>query len=146
MKFIKSILPLVSLLLLLGAGISCKKNSEAGKADESAQPESTVENAPTTLEPSTFASEMKKNNAVVVDLRFPVEFEQGHIDGAININFFDPKFKDNILALDKTKKYYLYAKADAQTKRTGIFMRQNGFTDVNVMKGGWEAWKESQKK
>ncbi|MEP6795763.1 MAG: rhodanese-like domain-containing protein [Saprospiraceae bacterium] len=146
MKFIKSIFPLVSLLLLLSAGMSCKKSSDAGKAEEGAKPESTVENAPTSLEPSAFGSEMKKNNAVIVDLRFPVEFEQGHIDGAININFFDPQFKNNILALDKSKKYYLYSKADAQTKRTGIFMRQNGFTDVNVMKGGWEAWKESQKK
>lgn len=146
MKFAKSIIPFISLLLLLNAGMSCKKSGDAAKPEEGAQPESSVENAPTSLEPATFASEMKKNNAVIVDLRFPVEFEQGHIDGAININFFDPKFKDNILTLDKTKKYYLYAKADAQTKRTGIFMRQNGFTDVNVMKGGWEAWKESQKK
>lgn len=145
MKFLKSILPLVSLLLLLNAGMSCKKSSEAGKAEAPTQPETTIENAPTSLEPTAFGNEMKKNNAVILDLRFPVEFEQGHIDGAININFFDPKFKDNILALDKSKKYYLYSKADAQTNRTGIFMHQNGFKDVNAMKGGWEAWKESQK-
>ncbi len=146
MKFIKSILPLISLLLLFSTGISCKKSSEAAKAEEPAQSETTIENAPTSLEPTAFGSEMKKNNAVIIDLRFPIEFQQGHIEGAININFFDPKFKDNILALDKSKKYYLYSKADPQTTRTGIFMRQNGFTDVNAMKGGWEAWKESDQK
>ncbi|HZV68145.1 MAG TPA: rhodanese-like domain-containing protein [Saprospiraceae bacterium] len=144
MKFSKSIIPFISLILLLSLGTSCKKSGD-GKPED-AVPENKVENAAPALEPQDFQDEMKRSGAVIVDIRFPAEYEQGHIDGAININFFDGKFKDNILALDRSKKYLLYSKADSQTKRAGIFMRENGFTDVVVMKGGWEAWKESQKK
>lgn len=146
MKFTKSIIFLFSLLLLLSGSMSCKKSADVAKPEEGAKPETVVENGPTNLEPAAFQNEMKSSNSVILDLRFPIEFEQGHIDGALNVNFFDPKFKDTILALDKTKKYFLYSKADAQTKRTGIFMRENGFKDVSAMKGGWEAWKESQHK
>ncbi|MEO6132841.1 MAG: rhodanese-like domain-containing protein [Saprospiraceae bacterium] len=146
MKFLKSTIPLVFFILLLTEGMSCKKTTEVGKAGDEKQMENPSEPAPNELEPADFGDKMKKSGAAIIDLRFPVEFEQGHIDGAININFFDPQFRTNILALDKTKKYFLYSKADPQTKRAGIFMRQNGFTDVNYVKGGWEAWKESEKK
>ena len=44
------------------------------------------------LDKETFASRMKKNSAVIIDVRMPQEFEQGHIEGAINIDFFGPEF------------------------------------------------------
>ncbi|MEP6646164.1 MAG: rhodanese-like domain-containing protein [Saprospiraceae bacterium] len=146
MKFLKTIITLVSFILLVATGMSCKKSVEASKAETETQTENSSEPQAKALEPSEFGDEMKKNGAIIVDLRFPQEFEQGHIDGAINVNFFDPKFQENILKLDKTKKYFLYSKAEPQTKRAGIYMRQNGFTDVNYVKGGYEAWKESGKK
>src|SRR6185295_77435 len=100
MKFMKSIIPLFSLFLLLSIGISCKKSSESGKPEAGSTSEIVVEDAAPALEPGSFKDEMKGSNTVIIDMRFPVEYEQGHIDGAININFFDGKFKDNILALD----------------------------------------------
>src|SRR5690349_668533 len=62
------------------------------------------------LDKDQFSAEMNKSGAVLIDLRMPQEFEQGHIEGAININFFDPEFKYKLLELDKDKSYFIYDK------------------------------------
>ena len=144
MNYNKSFIPFICLMILISIGTSCKNTS--GKTEEGTETAKSGEETAAGLEPAAFESDMKKSGAVILDLRFPADFEQGHIDGAININFFDGNFQTNILKLDRSKKYFLYSKGDAQTHRAGIFMKQNGFTDVSVMKGGWEAWKENEKK
>lgn len=94
------------------------------------------------LEKEKFASDMKKSGAVLIDVRMPQEFEQGHIEGAININFFDPEFKFKLLELNKQKKYYLYCKNETRSYRSMKFMETNDFKNVYILKGGYEKWKE----
>ena len=142
----KTIIALISFILVLSIGISCKNASGTEKQEEETSTEKKSSEPAPALETADFAADMQRSGAVIVDLRFPAEFEQGHIEGAININFMDGNFQTNILQLDKTKKYYLYSKGEAHTHRAGIYMKQNGFTDVSTLKGGWEAWKENEKK
>lgn len=92
------------------------------------------------LEKEAFASAIKRGNAMLIDVRSPAEFEQGHIDKAININFFDPEFKHKILELKRTKEYYLYGKNEVTSYRTMEFMKSNDFPEVYILKGGWESW------
>lgn len=92
------------------------------------------------LEKEAFASAIKRGNAVLIDVRSPAEFEQGHIDKAININFFDPEFKHKILDLKRTKEYYLYGKNEVTAYRTMEFMKTNEFPEVYILKDGWEGW------
>jgi len=146
MNYTRSFISFISLFLVISVGMSCKDSSDSKKADDEVQSENTADNAPMSLEASVFAIEMKKKGAVIVDLGYPTEFEQGHIEGAININFFEPGFQSKVLELDKNKKYFLYGKNDTRTKRTGTLMKQNGFNEVYTLKGGWEAWKENEKK
>lgn len=146
MIYIRSFFTVISLLLLISAGISCKDSSVVKNTDEEVKPEIVDENESTWLAPSAFAREMKKSGAVIIDLGFPADFEQGHIEDAININFFEPGFQAKILELDKNKKYFIYSNNESRTKRTGIYMKQNGFTEIYTLKGGWEAWKENEKK
>jgi rhodanese-related sulfurtransferase len=70
----------------------------------------------------------------------PGEFEQGHIEGAININFFDPEFKYKLLELNKSKKYYLYCKNETRSYRSMKFMEDNDFKNVYMLEGGYEDW------
>jgi len=92
------------------------------------------------LDKDQFSIEMKKGDAVILDIRMPQEFEQGHIEGAININFFDPQFKYKVLDLDREKSYFIYDKGEAKSFRTMKYMESNGFTKVRMLKGGWKEW------
>lgn len=92
------------------------------------------------LDKDQFTTEMKKGGTVLVDLRMPQEFEQGHIEGAININFFDPEFKYKLLELDKNKSYCIYDKGEAKSFRAMKYMEDNGFTKVRMLKGGYKEW------
>ena len=116
--------------------IACKSNSD--QADANGAP--IADESQRILEKDAFAAAIKKRNAVVVDVRYPQEFEQGHIEDAININFFDTEFKWKILELDKDKKYYLYCKNENRSYRAMKFMEENGYKHVYMLKGGYENW------
>ena len=92
------------------------------------------------LEPAEFVKDSRKGSAVLIDIRLPQEFEQGHAEGATNISFFDGEFKTKLLSLDRNKKYYLYAKADSHTRMAAAFMNFNEFKEVYALKGGYNAW------
>ena len=94
------------------------------------------------LDAETFKDEMDNRGAVLIDVRMPGEFDQGHIEGAINMNFFDPMFKFDLLKLDRDKKYYLYCKNESRSRMTAAFMNFNDFPKVYVLQGGYEEWKE----
>ena len=140
MKYMKSILSLITLVLVISIGISCKNSTEAKKAEDGVQKDNNSDSPDIALEPVDFAKAMKRSGAVIVDLRFPVDYQNNHIEDAINVNFFDADFQGKMAAMDKSKKYFLYGKGDAETKRTCTFMRQNGFNDAFWLKGGWDAW------
>ena len=46
-------------------------------------------------------------NFVILDVRTPQEFQSGHIQGAINIDFYAPDFPQQLDKLDKSKVYVL---------------------------------------
>lgn len=115
---------------------ACKSNSE--QADAQGAP--IVDESERMLDKETFASGIKKKNAVIVDLRYPHEFEQSHIPGAININFFDGQFKWKILELDRNNRIYLYGKTENTSYRAMKFLEENGFKKVFYLKDGYQEW------
>jgi rhodanese-related sulfurtransferase len=138
-------LPLIACLLfsITLSTLSCKDGST--KPSDSA----IVDDELKKLDKDQFTIEMKKGSAIILDLRMPQEFEQGHIEGAINISFFDPEFKYKLLELDRDKSYYLYDKGEAKSFRAMKYMEDNGFAKVRMLKGGWKEWstvKEEEEK
>ena len=147
MNLMKSFISIFSLVLVICVGMACKKPGAEVKSEETVtETEKTINYDEISLDPAAFGTEIKKGNAVVIDLGYPTDYEQAHIDGAININFFEEGFQEKILLLEKDKKYYLYSKNEALTKRTAAHMKQNGFAEVYFLKGGWEAWQQSEQK
>lgn len=136
-------LAIVVSFLVFGA-FACKNASDT-KEDVSVEETtsgSTYKEAPF-MEPAEFREGMQRRKAVLLDVRMPPEFEQGHIKEAININFFDPDFKNQLLELDKNKVYYIYCKNDQRSERAAEFLLQNDYPEVYVLKGGYEAWVEA---
>lgn len=79
-------------------------------------------------------------NGLLLDVRTPEEFEEGHIEGATLINFFDPDFADQIEKLDKTRAVYVYCKAGGRSARAMQMMNELGFLEVYNLSGGYGAW------
>ena len=92
------------------------------------------------LGPAQLTALINRDNALVVDVRPIVDFEKGHIAGSKNVQMsqFDPENKQ--LAPAKALPVVLVCKvgqtADAAAKR----LRKAGFTNVNLLEGGIQAW------
>ncbi len=79
---------------------------------------------------------------VLLDIRRPSEFNSGHIEGAINLDYYDEGFRDDLDMMDKGKTYLIYCRTANRTGKTMPVMQDLGFGDVYNMAGGISAWKD----
>ncbi|MDH5599016.1 MAG: rhodanese-like domain-containing protein [Cyclobacteriaceae bacterium] len=90
-----------------------------------------------------FKQGMTENpNAVVLDVRSPQEFMSGCIEGAENVNIFNPGFFDTIESLDKTKAYYIYCRSGNRSAQACHIMGQMGFQELYNLDMGLFDWNE----
>lgn len=81
--------------------------------------------------------------AVVIDVRTPAEFDDGHIPNSLLIDFYHPAFQNKILELPKNQNYYLYCRSGNRSFYAGNFMLQNGFKSVHHLKDGIISWDDN---
>jgi rhodanese-related sulfurtransferase len=86
-----------------------------------------------------------KKKSMVVDVRTPEEVSEGHLVGALNINFLGENFANEIQHLDKKKTYLLYCRSGNRTRKAADLMQKSGFKNVYMLEGGITAWKEAGK-
>ena len=97
------------------------------------------------LETKDFSAKIEATaNAIVLDVRTPGEFKEGFIKNAINIDYNDTGFEEQINKLDKTKPYFVYCLSGGRSGSAASFMRENGFKQVYELKGGMMAWRNNQ--
>ena len=77
---------------------------------------------------------------VVLDVRTPAEFTDGHLADAINIDFYEADFADSLKALDRDVPYVLYCRSGNRSATAAQIMRDLGFTEVYEVDGGILAW------
>lgn len=93
------------------------------------------------LKPAKANSFAKLNNSVFLDVRTPEEFNQGHIDQSIHINFYDSDFEEQLIKLDKSKSYIVYCKSGMRSNKATKLMTKLGFKNTANLLGGYMAWK-----
>jgi rhodanese-related sulfurtransferase len=69
-------------------------------------------------------------DAVIIDVRTPEEFAQGHLDGAINLDVESGAFESGLADLDPSATYAVYCRSGRRSAMAADVMAQNGFTDV----------------
>ena len=79
-------------------------------------------------------------DVVVIDVRTPEEFAEGHIEGAEMIDFYADTFAAEIAALDPDETYLLYCRSGNRSGQTATMMEQLGFEQVYDMDGGVNAY------
>ena len=86
---------------------------------------------------------INKENAFVVDLRTPVEFNSGTIAGAVNLQP-DNVDKDNSLFKANERDYIiLVCKLGSSSNSVGGRLIKQGFQNVNILSGGIQGWVQS---
>ena len=87
-------------------------------------------------------SMLKNSDAIILDVRTPQEFAEGHIPGAININFHDPGFEAALDTLNKEKQYEVYCRSGNRSGKSIDLMTKKGFKRIHHLKGGMLEWEE----
>ena len=80
-------------------------------------------------------------DALLLDVRTPGEFQQGHLANAKLLDFNDPSFEDKLTALDKTKRYHVYCAVGGRSHAAFERMQSLGFRHVVELDGGVNAWR-----
>ena len=93
--------------------------------------------------PQDFQIGLQKDTAaVLLDVRRPTEFAEGHIKGAINIDWLDiENFKVQAQKLDINKTYFIYCRSGKRSNAAAREMAKRGFK-VFDLQGGILLWKQ----
>ena len=96
-----------------------------------------------TLNPQEFAQAASSDtSAVVLDVRQPQEYAEGHLSGAANLNWLDQEaFAAGEQRLDRSRTYYVYCRSGRRSHAAAQKMQADGFRVVD-MRGGILRWTE----
>lgn len=101
-------------------------------------------NSKTKLAPTEFSEKIKTvPTALLIDVRTPGEFSDGHLQNAINIDWIGDNFDSQIATLDKSTPILVYCLSGKRSAAAASKMRGDGFKEVYEMQGGITNWKNS---
>ena len=78
-----------------------------------------------TSEPIKVGSE-----TIVIDVRTPAEYSEGHLDGAVNIDVQDANFGTILSQLPTDGEYVVYCRSGNRSAQAVEIMKAAGFTNV----------------
>jgi len=84
---------------------------------------------------------MKKGPILVLDVREPEEYEEGHIPGAILAPISD--FMNHMHHIKKDKHYYVVCHSGARSQTVSEYLGKLGYQVTNVM-GGMSTYRGQQ--
>ncbi len=93
-----------------------------------------------TVSPQQLVQHVNQSNALVIDLRDPKDYRQGHITGARNIPYADLKDKVGELQSKKEEPVILVCGLGQYAGAAGKMLHQIGFKKVLRLSGGVNAW------
>ncbi len=82
----------------------------------------------------------KVKDHYLLDVRSSNEFSNGHIPGAMNIDWTTQTFRNRIEELDTTKPIFIYCSTGARSNVAADYLRNYGFSSVTELKDGLSAW------
>ena len=97
-----------------------------------------------TVDVITLNSWLESTEAIILDVREPYEYQEGHINGAINIPLSAILVEIDQIKDIQGKKIVLQCKVGGRSMRACQLLQAEGFThDVWNLEGGINAWKEA---
>ena len=84
--------------------------------------------------------EMQDTDYTLIDVRTTEEYESGHIQNALNFDFYSESFQKDILTLEKNSQIILYCRTQNRSTKTADFLKENGYREIKVIEGGITSW------
>jgi rhodanese-related sulfurtransferase len=117
------------LILLIGAS-ACPSSAEAA--------------AMQTISPRQFKALLDRYqgdpDVVLLDVRTPKEFESGHIQGALLLDYYSTDYVERLKALDKAKTYLIYCRSGNRSGKSLAIFEKLGFQRAYHMDSGVIGW------
>jgi len=85
-----------------------------------------------------FSNEVLGPDDLLIDVRTPGEFAEGHFEGAVNIDWMSEDFIDSWDTIPKGGKVYLYCKKGGRSAMAAEVLDSLGYQVVDLT-GGWDA-------
>ena len=82
------------------------------------------------------------NKPLLIDVRTPSEFANGHIEGAINMPHKMLKGQLALLSDAKYKKIVLYCHSGTRANYAKKLLKKSGFKQLDHLAGDYKAWKK----
>jgi rhodanese-related sulfurtransferase len=133
----KTILLLLLSTLLVLATSACRKGETVSPSGPAGSRDISISEAEALLKSG--------QKIVVLDVRTPEEFADGHLPGATNLNFNAPGFKDVLGALNRDTTYLVHCQAGGRSARATAAMKELGFKSVLHMNEGFSEWEAAGK-
>ncbi|MFC2020902.1 rhodanese-like domain-containing protein [Chloroflexota bacterium] len=127
----------LSVLLLIGTVLA---GGCAGSATLAPETSTQVEDVSALEAHALIRNNLNNPDFLILDVRTPEEFAAGHIEGAINTDFYEGAFRDELDALDKNKDYLLHCRSGSRSQRTLDIMVELEFAHIYHMTGGIIEW------
>lgn len=93
---------------------------------------------------SVLVEENKDNpDFIILDIRTSKEYSDGHLECAVNLDFYQDDFQEKIENGDKGKKYLICCGSGVRGSKVLKSMQDAGYLEVYNMLGGVMMWKQS---
>jgi rhodanese-related sulfurtransferase len=89
------------------------------------------------IDADQFRAGIAAGNVQILDIRTPDELREGKIDGAININFYDADFREQVAKLDRNIPVYVYCRSGGRSQKAMEVLKELGFSVVYELLGGY---------
>lgn len=80
---------------------------------------------------------------IIVDVRTPQEFAEGHLSKALNIDVKNETFEGELAKLDKSKTYLVHCRSGARSTRSLKSWKALGFTKIYHLDSGYLGWEKA---
>jgi rhodanese-related sulfurtransferase len=82
-------------------------------------------------------------NIVVLDIRSKEEFDRGHLENAILLDYSQTSFPSEIEKLNKDKRYIIIDSNGRKSMNTLELMKELRIEKAHAVKGGYEEWQKT---
>lgn len=84
-----------------------------------------------------------KEGGLLIDIRTPGEYQQGHIEGSLLIDFYAKDYKNNLAKLDTSATVFLYCRSGNRSSKSISTLNNLGFKKIVNLKNGIVGWQRS---
>lgn len=82
----------------------------------------------------------KTESGILLDVRTPNEYKNGHLKDAGQLNYYSFSFKSKLLLLPKDQPIYLYCNTGWRSERAAKILSRNGYKEIYNLEHGIMEW------